>query len=256
MSCVEDEEKVIQTDLPTEAAELFSIADDWNESLYFAMISWERYLQLDTTGLPGCPTILIDEKTKKVTLDFLPSTTCIQTGKYKRSGQLIIKFDTIAVSPLKKWTMEYDNYFFETNSLSGIRKFSSTNEINVLEEFTDIIERTEKDLKSEFSGTLQHTKGWVADTLSSFTSSGKISGINAAGRDFELTTASEFLYSVSCFQQNEILPKMGKANWLVCRGINSSVTYSVTYESLIEDCKVAVNAILPDGKKLLLNQSN
>lgn len=256
MSCEEDEDKVIQTDLSTEATELFSISKDWNESLYFAMISWEQYLQMDMVGLPSCPEILLDKNTKQVTLNFQSSTSCVQTGNYKRSGKLIIKFGTTLVGPSKKWTMEYEDYYFESNSVEGIRTFSSNDKFIVLEEFDEITERTKNELRSKFSGKFLHTKIFNLDSLSSFTSAGIINGVNAAGRDFEINVATPLYHPIACYQQNEILPNTGKENWLVSRGGNSRVTYTVTYESLVEACKVAVNAILPDGKKLLLNQSN
>ncbi|MEB2776053.1 hypothetical protein SYJ56_12090 [Algoriphagus sp. D3-2-R+10] len=269
MSCEEDEDKVIQTDLPTEADQLFSISTDWSESLYFAMISWEEYQQMDTVGLPSCPDIIINEDTKEITLNFLGTTACVQSGEYDRSGKLIIKFDTTAQSPNKNWTMEYEDYQFGSNALEGIRNFSSDDSLQILEEFTEIIERTENDLSTEFSGKYIHTKTYVIDSLTtdsltndsllistelkSFSSVGSIKGVNAAGRAFEITIDNPITHSISCYQQNEILPNTGKENWFVSRGGNSEVNYSTTYEQLLEDCKVAVNTILPDGRKLLLN---
>ncbi len=263
MSCEEDEDKVIQTDLTKEAAELFSISKDWNESLYFAMLSWEQYQQLDSVGLPSCPVISLDEKAKEVTLDFLSNTVCDQAGEYARSGRLIIKFDTTTISPIKKWTMEYDEYRFGSNSIEGIRSFSSEDSLQVSEEFIEIIERTQAELSSEFSGKFLHTKDYLSDSLTtdslrihsllSLTSVGRITGVNAAGRDFEITMDTPVIHSISCYQQNEILPSNGKENWFVARRENSEVTYTVTYEPLLEDCKVSATAILPDGRKLLLN---
>jgi len=255
MSCEEDVDKILQTDLSTEAAELFSISKNWNESLYFAMISWEKYQRLDTIGLPSCPDIILDKNAKEVTLNFLSSTACIQTGAYDRSGKLIIKYDTTLVSPNESWTMEYDNYTFGTNSIEGVRTFSSDNSLQVSEEFIGLIEKTEKELSTEFSGKFIHTKTFFSDTLASFTSLGRIKGINAVGRDFEITIDSPLIHNISCYQQNEILPTTGKGNWFVSRGGTSDVSYTVTYEPLLEDCKVAVNANLPDGKKLRLNPS-
>ncbi len=152
--------------------------------------------------------------------------------------------------------MEYENYFFESKSIKGNRVFLSNNGADVLEEFSGINESTESDLHAEYSGAVQHTLTMDGDSLISFTSTGEINGVNAAGRDFEISIVSTLVNSAYCFQQNEILPNTGKANWVVSRGGDSNVTYTVTYEQLIEECKVAVNAILPDGKKLLLNQSN
>ncbi|PZX59267.1 hypothetical protein LV84_01297 [Algoriphagus ratkowskyi] len=256
LSCEEDEYKVIQTDLPKEAAELFNISKGWNESLFFALMSWEQYQQIDSVGLPSCPDILLDQTSKKVTLNFLSSTACIQTGSYARGGKLIIQFDTTAESSSQKWTMEYEDYNFESNAIEGIRTFTSNDKINVLEEFSEMTERTANELSTIFSGTFIHKKAFSQNAFSSFTSSGEIIGINAAGREFEIKIATPLFRSIACYQQNEILPSAGKSNWLVSRGGNSKVTYIATYEPLPETCKVVVNAILPDGKKLLLNQSN
>lgn len=268
MSCEEDEDKVIQTDLSTEADQLFSISKDWNESLYFAMISWEEYQKMDTLSLPNCPDILLDEYAKEVTLDFISSSLCLQSGDYERSGKLIIKFDTTVQSPTNKWTMKYEDYRFGSNTLEGIRNFSSDDSLLISEEFTDLVEITENELSTEFSGKFLHTKSYVSDSLTtdslttdslnfrllkSFTSIGSVQGVNAAGRDFEIIIDAPVSHSISCYQQNEIVSYTGKENWIVSRSGNSEVFYSVTYEQLVDSCKVAVNAILPDGKKLLLN---
>jgi hypothetical protein len=253
MSCEEDEDKVIQTDLSVEAGQLFNISKVWNESLYFAMISWDEYQHMDTLSLPSCPEISIDEINQEVTLNFLSSTTCAQTGEYGRSGKIILKFEATVASPIKKWTMEYDDYFFETNSIKGIRTFSSNNSLLVSEHFTKIIQKTNKELNTEFSGKFIHTKSFTGDSLSSFTSLGGLQGKNAVGRDFEIFIDIPLLHNIFCYQQNEILPNTGKENWFVSRSGISEVAYSLTYEPQLEGCKVFANAILPDGRKLLLN---
>ena len=206
MGCSEDEDKVIQTDLPTEAAQL-----------YFAMISWEEYLQMDTVGLarlPSCPDIFLDEAAREVTLQFSSSTECSQTGAYDRKGKLIIKFDTTLLSPAKRWVMEYDGYYFGTKSIEGTRTYSSDDSIQVSEEFTEIIERSENGLSTVFSGKFIHAKTFLSDTLeidslsadslvfveslSSLTSMGRIQGINATGRDFEITMETPITHVISC----------------------------------------------------------
>lgn len=256
MSCEEDEDKVIQTDLPTEANELFNISQAWKESLYFAMISWEEYQQLDSLNLPSCPSIHLDQETKEVTLDFLASTTCVQSGEYNRSGKLIIAYDAAVIGRNRKWSMQYDNYLFGTDSIKGIRNFSSDNSLMISEEFTEIIEKTEKELTTEFSGKFVYSKTYSGDSLVSFSSVGRISGKNPAGRNFEIILDSPVQHSISCYQQNEILPSTGKETWVVSRGGNSEVNYTTTYEALLENCKTAANTMLPDGKKLLLNPTN
>ena len=253
MSCEEDEDKVIQTDLPTEANELFNISKAWNESLYFALISWEEYQKLDSLNLPSCPTIQLDENNKKVTLGFLSSNTCDQSGEFTRKGKIIIAFDTTAANPNRKWSMKYDEYIFGTDSIKGIRNFSSEDALVFSEEFDEISNKTDKNLTTEFSGKFVHTKTFIKDSLVSLSSVGRITGTNPAGRNFQIILDSPVKHSISCYQQNEILPNSGKENWYVARGGNSEVSYLTTYELLVDGCRSAVNTMLPDGRKLLLN---
>lgn len=253
ISCGEEEDKDITTDMSIEASQLFNISKVWNESLYFAMISWEDYQLQDSLKLPGCPQISINDNTKEVTLNFLASTTCDQAGEYGRSGKLIIKYNQLVSISSRMWTMEYEDYFFGTNSIKGIRTFSSDDSLQVSENFTEIIEKTENDLSSIFHGKFIHTKSYVADSLTAFVSLGRIEGRNAAGRDFEITMDSPVKHNISCYQQNLILPYSAKENWAVARAGSSEANYILTYESQLEECKVFANAILPDGRKLLLN---
>ena len=253
MSCEEDEEKVIQTDLSTEAAQLFSISKDWSESLYFAMISWKEYQNIDSLNLPNCPAVFLDQENKEITLNFLDSTTCIQSGEYSRSGKLIIKFADPLDSLVDQWTMVYDDYRFDSKNIDGFRTFTRVDSLQVMEEFTALIERTDNGLSTEFSGNFSHSKIYIDDTLSHFSSTGNISGVNAVGRGFEIAIIEPINHTVFCLQANEILPAAGNENWFVSRGGTSEVTYSTSYESLIDSCKVAVNTTLPDGRKLFLN---
>src|SRR5690606_13757871 len=143
--------------------------------------------------------------------------------------------------------------------------FSSDDSLLISEEFTELIEKTENELSTEFSGKFLHTKTYFSesiptdsiptdsiptdsiptdsiptdslsnDTLAippfiSFTSTGRIQGVNAAGRDFEITIDSPIQHSITCYQQNEILPSVGKSSWFVSRGGTSEVSYDVTYE--------------------------
>ena len=253
MSCAEDEDKVIQTDLPTEANEMFRISKAWNESLYFAMISWEEYLQIDSLQLPNDPIVHINQASKEVTLEFIADSASIKANKNYRLGKLIIAYDTTVLSPNRKWSMEFDDYLFRTDAIYGKRNFSSDDSLVFSEEFTDLIVKTEKELSSTFSGRFVHAESYAADSSRSISSSGRMAGVNPVGRDFEIILDSPTTHSVFCYQQNEIIPKTGKETWIVSRAGNSSVNYTTTYEALPDTCKVAVNTILPDGRKLLLN---
>ena len=253
MSCKEEEDKVIQTDLPTEANDLFRISKAWNESLYFAMISWEEYQQIDSLKLPNDPIVHINQESKEVTLEFIADSVSIKANKNYRLGKLIISYDTTVLSPNRKWSMEFEDYFFRTDAIYGKRNFSSDDSLVFSEEFTDLIVKTEKELSTTFSGNFVHAESYAEDSTRSISSIGRMTGVNPVGRNFEIILDSPTIHSVFCYQQNEIIPKTGKETWIVSRAGNSIVNYTTTYDPLQDTCRVAVNTILPDGRKLLMN---
>lgn len=250
IGCQEDADKVIDTDLPSEAAQLFDISTAWSESLYFALLTFEEYQALDSANsLPGCPNLIVENDTRKVFLDFDTENECIQTGTKGRSGKLIIEFSLIGgITP--NWIMEYENYSFDGNSLRGIRTFRKEGLNDIIENFNPLTFKTEKELTTIFSGNLKHSKG-LSNSIG-IISGGNISGINAAGREFSIEIPNDRLMLSVCFQNNELIPVAGSETWSIARGLNKKVTHQLKYE-LIDSCNVAANVLLSDGRQLLLN---
>lgn len=250
IGCQEDADKVIGTDLPTEAAQLFKISTAWSESLYFALLTFEEYQALESANsLPGCPNLIIENDTRKVFLDFDNENECLQSGLKKRSGRLIIEFSLVGgITP--RWILEYENYSFDGNRIRGIRTFRKEGANDIIENFNPITFKTEKELTTVFSGNLKHTKG-LSNSIG-IISGGNISGTNVAGREFSIEIPYDRLMLSICFQNNELIPVAGTETWSIARGSNKKVIHQLKYE-LIDSCNVAANVLLSDGRQLLLN---
>ena len=250
-SCSEDEDKNIQTDLSTEAAQLFEISTVWNESVFYALIPFQEYLSNDSLQLPGKPIIEVDTTLAEVRLVFHPDSVAKQSGKYKRSGVLNLKFKNGAAEN-STVTLTYENYSFEGDSLKGSREFRKPDSSTYLESFSELHHVSEKKMNTIFEGEFSHSKRFLADSLVSFTSTGQLSGKNSVGRDFSIiiTKAQESI--VDCYNQNLIFPATGTQTWTVSRGGVNSVNYKMNYE-VKDTCKTEVYVTLPDGKRLLLN---
>jgi hypothetical protein len=251
VACKEDEDRVISTDLPTEASQLFAVSNAWNEAVFFSQISFEQYSNADSLDLPGCPEILIDKIAERVTLTFDPETTCEQTGISKRSGKLILDLAQ-SDSENPAWFLEYENYTFEDAAIDGIRAFTKNSLGVVNETFETLTHKTTNELTHQFGGSLAHTLSLVNGEVIGFNSNGIIYGKNPAGRNFTFVFNEKRELLFSCFQDNQLFPIAGKEIWQVSRSETAQVVYNLTYEPK-ENCKVEAYVLLPDLRRLLLN---
>lgn len=251
-ACQEDADKVISTDLPTEAGQLFDLSTAWSESLYFGLLSLEEYQSMDSTStLPGCPTLTVESDSSKVSLEFTSENECLQSGDANRSGKIILQY-VLSDSISSNWTMEYEDYSFEENSLTGVRFFKKDSSNQIAESFSSLKMKTKEELTTTFSGNLKHSKSNLLTSSIGIISGGTINGVNPVGRDFSMEIPNDRLMLSSCFLKNELIPVAGSETWNVGRSNNKIVTYQLDYE-LIDSCQVAANALLPDGRTLLLN---
>lgn len=251
ISCKEDEDRVISTDLPTEASQLFIVSNAWSEALFFTQLSFDQYSNPDSIDLPGCPDILLEESAKRVTLTFDHEKTCEQSGKSKRSGKLILDLaQSDSENPI--WFLQYENYTFEDASVNGIRTFTKNTSGVVNETFEFLTHKTKNLLTHQFAGNLTHTLSLVNGITAGINSKGMIIGSNPAGRNFVFDFSDKRELLFSCFQDNQLLPVAGKETWQVSRSETSEVTHNLTYD-LKGNCKVEAYVVLSDGRRLLLN---
>lgn len=251
MSCTEDEDKVIQTDLSEEAAQLFEVTTSWSESLYFAFTPYSEYLSTDSLALPGKPAVSIDTALNEVRLTFHPDSAASQVGKFKRTGNLSIRFLN-AGEDNELIYLTYSDYNFEGSTLIGSREFKKSDSISYVESFDGLKLTTSNKLTSLFSGEFSHSQRFLSDSLIAISSTGQATGINPAGRDFTILITKQHEIIKYCANQNQILPAYGEENWMISRGESSSVNYKMDYEAF-DSCRVEAHATLPDGKRLLLN---
>lgn len=250
-ACKEDEDRVISTDLPTEASQLFDVSNAWSEALFYSQLSFEQYSASDSLTLPGCPEIILEEKDKRVTLIFDPATSCEHSGKYIRTGKLILDFARAdSINPI--WFLEYDNYTFEAATIKGSRVFTKNSLGIINENFENLTHTTSDNLTHKFSGNLTHTLSLDSGIVARINSKGVITGKNPAGRNFECDFEDKRELLFSCFQENELLPVTGQETWRVSRSETSQVIHRLSYE-LKENCEVQAYVVLSDGRRLLLN---
>ena len=250
--CQEDADKVISTDLPAEANQMFEISTAWSESLYFSLLTFEEYATMDSTFiLPGCPNVTVETEGRKVTLEFLASTECAQSDEGKRTGKINLTFP-LTLDSTRTWTQSYENYTFKGTSIDGKRNYKQSKNGIVTETFDMMTQKTSKELTSILSGSLMHQKNAKLSSSIGLISTGTMTGRNAAGREFTIEIPEDRLMLTICFKQNELNPVSGVEIWTIDRGSSNQVTHRLTYE-LVDSCQVAANVLLPDGRKLLLN---
>lgn len=251
ISCKEEEEKIISTDLAVEAISLAKASNAWNEGLFFALIPYDQYTLMQSQDLPGCPKIQIEKDQKLVVLSFDSANSCDQKGKSKRSGKIILDFASVD-SAVPTWFLKYELYDFEGASIDGIRVFSKRSNGSVKENFESLKHLTKNGLTHQYSGDLLHALVEEYKLPLSVITSGMISGRNPVGRGFSIDFGVKRNLSFSCFSQNLLTPLGGTERWQVSRGDASPIQYLLTYESK-SDCNSDAYLLFPDGKKLLLN---
>jgi hypothetical protein len=251
ISCGEDVDKEISTDLAAESTQLFDNSKTWGESLYFALLPYANYLLTNPSTIPGCPSVNISAGTRMVVLDFDNPGPCEQPGTTSRTGRIILDFSR-TVGNTGTWTMAYENYTFQKTKLNGIRTFRRNTNASVFETFENLTIQTEKKLTSILSGDFTHSLILQNNLLTGFSSTGKMSGINAAGRQISIEIISPRSVQVNCLSQNNTLPTFGKETWEVSREKNQTLSYAVEYQQ-IQSCASLAVVTLPDGRQLQLN---
>ncbi len=249
-SCNEDGERIIQTDLPTEAGQLFKVSQAVGESLYFALLPLDSYISMDSLNLPGCPVIEIDETEKKVRLTFDPAAACEQAGDNTRSGSLLISYFEPEIRPAFRY-LEYEDYVFEGDTLTGSRLFTFLTSTQVKEEFPAMGMLSPRGLSHHQRGEYRHELQFDGNALTSITTSGKLTGTNPVGRDFSIEITVPTLLLLPCIQSDLLVPVSGRERWEVRRG-TVAISHTLEYE-LRENCEVDAYATLQDGRRLLVN---
>ncbi|WP_297335116.1 hypothetical protein [Algoriphagus sp.] len=248
-ACQDDTDRIIQTSLPTEATQLFTISRTLAESSTLFTYSFRDFGVLDSTSLPGSPKIEIDSALRQVTLDYDQAYQTPEDPVNERRGSITISFVNVSTVPYR--IVKYENYRLGDIQLSGTRNFKQRSLSEFTESFDDLILISKNDLTYQISGEFSHAIERSAFRVQSFSTLGSLTGRNAVGRRLNLTLSSPKIVSIDCFKSDQILPLAGTETWQVGRGENEQVGYTLTFENEL-DCKVIAFAQLPDGRRLQL----
>lgn len=249
--CSDDVNKNIETDLTKEAAQFYQLSLISHEHLFFSLYSWEEYQSLEADSLPGCPTITLEEISKKVTLDFNTENECPQNEKYQRSGKITLDLG-LSFSPNPEWYIKFEDYVFESDTVKGQKRFKTLPNGVIQESYNDLIVKTDKNLNYTYSGIVNHlTIRRGLRILESVLSDGSLEGINPAGRLFSMNNISPTISQALCFNSGEVPPNSGEESWTISRGLSKEVNHRLTFES-DQNCETTASMVLPDGRMLIL----
>lgn len=251
-SCSDDVNKNIETDLTKEAAQFYQLSLISHEHLFFSLYSWEEYQSLATDSLPGCPTITLEEISKKVTLDFDSENECSQNERFQRSGKIILDLGlSSTLNP--EWDIKFEDYVFESDTIKGQKRFITLPNGVIQESYNDLIVKTDNNLSYTYSGIVNHLaiRNGLR-ILESVLSDGSLEGINPAGRLFSMNNISPTISQVLCFNSGEVPPNSGEESWTISRGLSKEVNHRLTFK-LGQNCETTASMVLPDGRILILN---
>lgn len=255
-ACFGDVEKYLSTDQQVEGTEIIRISQSLDESLIFALQSFEYFKTVVPDTLPGCPDIEVNDAEKTVTLMFSNKSTCTNNTNMPRSGRILLQY-------INRSTFEssvvliYDDYVVKGNAIEGLREFRRfTNLVNPnrrTEIFENLVIRNDKQSSSKVSGTFVHQLTFQNSALVQFTSEGNIEGRNIAGRKITMSQGTVKTFEISCILSGHIMPKQGSENWQITHGTGQAFNHGLDFSS-DGSCISSANIRLQDGRVMVVTQ--
>ena len=251
VSCSNDVERAITTDLQVEGRELFRTSLALEEGLRYAFYSFEEYHQALTDTLPGCPLIEISEFEQKVKLTFSNDPNC-PSQKVRRTGVINLDFFSFNLRD-RRVLLRYEDYQVNDFKIQGERVFDSfsngDNQNSWMESFEDLVILDQFDNSTKITGNYEHQLLKVDNRIQSFTSSGNLSGRNLTGRPLRMTQIAPRQYVINCLDEGFVIARAGEEVWEIFRTSDRSLAHRLTLS--IEDiCNTKVAIQLSDGRLL------
>ncbi|UJP65018.1 hypothetical protein [Mongoliitalea daihaiensis] len=253
LACDSETERTLSTDLQVEGTEVFNISLAFEESLYFGLLSLDDYriAERDSISLPGCPILSVDNDSSQVRLTFQANPAC-DSQKLERNGSILINFSRNTSTESIR-TLIYDDYSIKGIHLDGDRSFTvvrNGSPASIQESFTNLRMTNPRGSTTRISGNFSHQLQLSNRQLIGFTSTGQLSGINIAGREFTMQQTSPRQYLTTCLLQGNLLAQQGVERWSISRGQNkNAVQHTLTF-SLSSNCETNANLSLSDGRSL------
>lgn len=250
MGCGEEDDQNLRTDLPTEAQQIFSVSKIQNEHLFLALTSWEEFTSIDPSSLPGCPTLVLEQESKRVTLNYSNSEAC--EVSQVRSGSIVLDL-ALQESDSQEWFMEFADYSYEGDTLKGIKVFKKISNQVISQSFENLKVTSTQNASFVLQGELTHTKPpIIGPSVSLLSTTGQITGKNPIGRSVSMNVTEPILSVRSCQLSQKDLPTSGTETWEIERGNRNSVSHWLSYEST-GICETVAKMQLSDGRVLILN---
>jgi hypothetical protein len=255
-SCSTDIDKNITTDLQVEGNEIFNISFTLEEAYFFAFQTFDNYRSADSTDIPGCPSILIDETLRKVTLEFDSSNECENDASSLRSGKIHIEY--LNTNTLEATTrLYYEDYKVRKIRVEGVRDFkqlrSLVNPNRRTEIFNDLLLINELESSTRINGNYEFELIFQNGKLTEILSSGSLEGRNITGRPIVMSPLAEKKYEVKCILSGRYLPGRGSENWQIFRNENASTLHTLLYKT-VSSCENSANLTLQDGRVMVFDQ--
>jgi len=256
VSCVDDEEVRLTTNVAVEGTEMFNASFALSEHLNLLAIPFERYADLagDTLSLPGCPTVAVNVADRKVDLTFRPTPPC-PNSNIRRTGSISLHFTNSLITNEETIVVEYVNYTVRNTRLLGSRFFTKVYD-DGLENYKDRMVRLmvydEFGSSTRISAEYEHHLRYEVDTAYSITTTGAGGGRNLAGRSFTYTITTPKVQYSRCVQEGIFVPSMGRESWTYERTVSSAVTHTMNFGETSE-CDRNVSVSLSNGETITLN---
>jgi len=256
VSCVDDEEVRLTTDVTVEGTEMFNASFALSEHLNLLVLPFDRYTGFagDTLQLPGCPTIEVNETDRKVVLTFSPTPPC-PNSNLRRTGQISLHYTNSIITNEEAIVVEYADYTVRNTRLEGSRFLTPVNDnglVNFRDRMVRLMVYDEFGSSTRINAEYEHLLQYENDSAYSINTTGAGGGRNLAGRSFTYTITTPKVQYSSCVAEGIFVPSMGRESWTYERTVSSAVTHTMNFGETAE-CDRNVSLSLSSGETITLN---
>ena len=257
LSCIDDEENRLQTNVAVEGREMFDTSFALSEHLYYIIqpFSFFEQASTDTIPLPGCPIIEIDSVEQRVNLVFNILTEC-PNSTLERKGRISLYYTSFNTSEDLTY-VEYFDYSVKETTIEGSRLITKRAALEGNPEFKDamasLIVLDEFGSSTRVNAEFVHQLVMGTDSLPQISTLGSGGGRNLAGRayNFEITTAK--IQQYKCINEGIFMPNIGMERWTFERTVTPAVTHRINYGES-DACDRSASVALSTGEILPMSQ--
>lgn len=253
VSCIDDEEVRLPTDVAVEGTEMFNTSFAVSEHLNLLLQPFESFTQYDADTLPiyGCPTVAVNMAERRVRLTFDRSTEC-PNNTLTRSGIISLYYTTSLINNEEIVLVEYTNYQVRNTRIEGSRLVTKRSGTLFSDTMARLMFYDEHESSTRLTAEYEHHLTIGSDSTLQITTTGSGGGRNLAGRSFNFTIENQKVQYARCIEVGINVPSMGRETWTFERTVTSAVTHRMNFGETSE-CDRNVSIVLSNGETLTLN---